>query len=101
MKFSDMIGRVLAQISSGRWIITVAATACLMKLSWTLCDLMTSGKVTLETATYVAICMSILNTIGTITVFYFNKPRTDDGGNGNGDVPVITDSTTTLPPAKP
>jgi len=92
MKISGIINRVIAQVTSGRWIITVAATVCLVKLAWTLCDLMISGKVTLETATYVAIIMSILNTIGTITVFYFNKPRSDES---NGD--IITTTTTTLP----
>lgn len=98
MKISDMIGRALCQITSGRWIITIAATICLVKMAWTLCDLMICGKVILETATYVAICMSILNTIGMVTIFYFQKPRTDDGNgdtNGNGN---LTKTTMTEPP---
>jgi hypothetical protein len=95
MKTSDIIGRVIAQVTSGRWIITVAATACLLWLTKTLCCLMEQGKIQLEPSTYIAIVMSVLNMIGTISIFYFQKPRIDES---NGD--TITTSTTTLPPLK-
>lgn len=78
-----MRDRVVGQITSGRWLLTVASAVALLKLTWTICRLMEEGKITLETATYVAICMSVLNTIGLVTVFYFNKSRENDG-NGNG-----------------
>ena len=94
MKTSDIVSRVIAQMTSGRWIITVAATVCLVWLTKTLCVLMEQGKITLENSTYVAIVMSVLNMIGTISIFYFQKPRSDEI---NGD---LTTSTTTLPPVK-
>ena len=77
MKNSDIFGRIMAQVTSGRWLITVASIYCLVVLTKTLCALMANGKVTLETATYVAIVMSILNTVGMVTVFYFQKNRPD------------------------
>ena len=85
MKAIDIFGLVMRQITSGRWIVTVAATYCLIKLTSTLCVLMAMGKIILEASTYVAIVMSILNTIGTISIFYFNKNRPTDNGNGNGN----------------
>jgi len=94
MNISEMFSRVLGQITSGRWIITIAAAYCLIILAKTLCALMLEGKMELDTATYVAIVMAILNTIGLVTVFYFNKPRANEdttingiengGNNGNG-----------------
>jgi hypothetical protein len=83
MKAIDIIGRVLAQITSGRWLITIAATYCLIVLTKTLCTLMEQGKLVLETATYVAVVMSVLNVISTISIFYFNKSRPDTNGNGD------------------
>jgi len=85
MQTSDIVGRIMSQITSGRWIITVAATFCLIKLTLTLCTLMVIGKIILETSTFVAIVMSVLNTVGMVTVFYFNKPRLNGDGNGNGN----------------
>jgi len=96
MKTSVIIARIIAKVTSGRWLITMAAVVCLIKLSWTLCDLMMRGEVKLEAATYVAIVMGILNTIGMVTVFYFQKNRTDDG---NGEM-WLTNTTTTLPPSQ-
>lgn len=93
MKTSDIFARVIAQVTSGRWIITVTAAVCLMWLTQTLCSLMGQGKIELENSTYVAIVMSVLNMIGTISIFYFQKPRSDEI---NGD--LVTTSTTTLPP---
>lgn len=86
MKISDIIGRVLSQVTSGRWLITIAATYCLITLTRTLCNLMTQGSITLESSTYVAIVMSVLNSIGMVTVFYFQKNRnTEDINVNNGD----------------
>jgi hypothetical protein len=93
MKASDILGRIIAQVSSGRWIITVTAAICLMWLTKTLCFLMEQGIIELEASTYIAIVMSVLNTISLVTVFYFQKPRADES---NGD--LITTSTTTLSP---
>ena len=94
MKITDIIGRLCRQISSGRWIITIAATYCLIKLTQTLCTLMLEGKVVLETATYVAICMSVLNTVGMVTVFYFNKNRSYEENGDNDDHDTSTSSST-------
>lgn len=108
MKAIDIIGRVLAQITSGRWLITIAATYCLIVLTKTLCTLMIAGKITMEASTYVAIVMSVLNAIGMVTVFYFQKNRDVQNGD-NGDTTTttdtditthttnVTDTTTTLP----
>jgi hypothetical protein len=93
-RWTDIISKIMAQITSGRWIITVVASYCLIKLTDTLCQLIADGKITLEAATYVAIIMAVLNTIGTIVMYYFNKNRdTQNGENGNGDT---TTTTTTL-----
>jgi hypothetical protein len=106
MKGLDILSRVLGQITSGRWLITVTAAFCLILLTKTLCTLMEQGKIVLESATYIAIVMSVLNVVSTISIFYFNKPRPD----GNGDTTTttdtdisthttnVTDTTTTLPP---
>lgn len=75
MKISNMLGRVIIQITSGRWLITFASTLCLLWLTKTLCVLMEQGKIALENSTYVAIVMSVLNMIGTISIFYFQKHR--------------------------
>jgi len=97
MKISDILGKFLAQITSGRWLITMAATYCLIKLTQTLCALMAQGLITLEAATYVAIVMSVLNTIGMVTVFYFQKSRNgEEVSNGNGEEAVTTTTTTTI-----
>jgi hypothetical protein len=96
MKGLDILSRVMGQITSGRWLITIASAWCFILLTRTLCSLMEQGKITLEASTYVAIVMSILNTVGMVTVFYFQKQRPDI--NGNGDSETIT--TTTLPPTK-
>ena len=90
-RWTDIVSKVAAQITSGRWIITIAATYCLIKLTETLCVLIKDGKITLESATYVAIIMAILNTVSSIVMFYFNKDRPTTNGNGNGDT---TDTTT-------
>lgn len=96
MKGLDILGKIMAQVTSGRWLITIAATYCLIKLTHTLCDLMSQGKINLEASTYVAIVMSVLNAIGMVTVFYFQKTRPGDGnGNGNGNGDIITDTTAT------
>jgi len=47
----------------------------------------------MEASTYVAIVMSVLNAIGMVTVFYFQKNRDSQNGD-NGD---NGDTTTTLP----
>ena len=97
-RWTEITGRIMAQITSGRWIITIAAVYCLGLLTKTLCTLMTEGKITLEASTYVAIIMSILQTVGTIVIFYFQKNRpADSGDNGNSDNSDTT-TTTTLPP---
>lgn len=102
MSVIDIVSRFLSQVTSGRWLLTLGVIYCLTKLTDTLCTLMKEGKVTLETATYVAIVMSILNTVGMVAIFYFQKTRPGDGnGNGNGDGVTditTTDTTTTLPP---
>jgi hypothetical protein len=91
MKGLDIVGRVLGQFTSGRWLVTLAAAYCFILLTRTLCWMMEQGKITLEASTYVAIVMSILNTVGMVTVFYFQKQRPDINGNGDSE-------TTTLPP---
>lgn len=90
MTGKDILQKVLAQITSGRWIVTVAATYCLIKLTQTLCDLMAQGKITLEAATYVAVIMAILNTVGLITTFYFQKNRPDPDHNGDTTTTTTT-----------
>lgn len=95
MKFMDILNRVMAQVTSGRWLITVTAAFCLVLLTKTLCALMIEGKVLLESSTYVAIVMSILNVIGTISVFYFQKPRIAEDSNGETTTTVSDSSTTT------
>ena len=99
MTWMDIWGKFISQVTSGRWLITIGAIYCLIALTKTLCALMIEGKVTLESSTYVAIVMSVLNSIGMVTVFYFQKPRIADDGNGNGDT-TTTDTTTTLLPTK-
>lgn len=90
--------RVMAQITSGRWIITVAATYCLIKLTNTLCCLMEQGEIVLEAATYVAIIMAVLNTVGMIVTFYFQKPRiAEDNDKENGEEGITTTTTTLMP----
>ena len=93
-RWTDIISKVMSQVTSGRWIITIVASYCLVKLTDTLCKLIESGKITLEAATYVAIIMAVLNTIGTIVMYYFNKTRPTD--NGNADDGLTTTTTTTL-----
>jgi Na+/phosphate symporter len=90
----DIFIRVIRQVTSGRWIITMAGAFCLIILTKTLCALMIAGKITLETSTSVAVIMSILNLVGTVSIFYFNKDRTTLDDNGNDET---TTTTTTLP----
>jgi len=97
MKFEDIFGIIVKQITSGRWLITMASAWCFIMLTRTLCNLMEQGKITLEASTYVAIVMSILNTIAAISMFYFQKNRDNNGNGDNGDT---TTTTTTLPPIK-
>ncbi len=96
-QWTVICSRFLSQITSGRWLITLAAIYCLIRLTDTLCKLIESGKITLEAATYVAIIMAVLNTVGIIVTFYFNKIRPTDNGNGdsNGDSNGDTTTTTT------
>jgi len=98
MTGKDILQKLLAQITSGRWIVTVVAAICFVLLTHTLCTLMMAGKVVLEAATYVAIIMAVLNTISMVVTFYFQKNRPDDNGNGNGD--TTTTTTTTMIPTK-
>ena len=94
-RWTDIVSKVMAQVFSGRWLITVAAIYCLSLLAKTLCILMEQGKITLEASTYVAIVMSILNTVSTIVIFYFQKNRSVDNSNGNGDTNGDNGSATT------
>jgi hypothetical protein len=82
-RWTNLAGKVTKQVTSGRWILTIASTYCLILLTQTLCKLMETGKITLEAATYVAIIMAVLNTISSIVMFYFNKNRPTDDGNSN------------------
>ena len=109
MKGLDILSRVLGQVTSGRWLITVTAAFCLILLTKTLCTLMEQGKIVLESATYIAIVMSVLNVVSTISIFYFNRPRPaeDNGGTTtttDTDISThttnVTDTTTTLPGIK-
>lgn len=108
--WTDIFNKVFTQIFSGRWLITVGAIYCLVKLTATLCEQIKADKIIMEASTWVAIIMAILNTVASIVMFYFSKNRPQDAlsGNvnvsGNGDVAIdvppttITDTTTTLPP---
>jgi len=99
MVIMDILNRLLAKISSGRWIITVVSIYCLLTLTKTVCSLMESGQIVFESSTYIAIIMSVLNTVGLITAFYFNKSRPTDTVNCNaGCNSIYTTTTTTLPP---
>jgi len=95
MTGKNILQRLLAQITSGRWIVTVVAAACLIMLTHTLCSLMIAGKIVLEAATYVAIIMAVLNTVQMVVTFYFQKNRPDDNGYDNSD--TTTTTTTTIP----
>ena len=97
MKISNIFGRVITKITSGRWLVTMAATICLVMLTKTLCWLMVQGKITLEASTYVAVVMSVLNTIGAITMFYFQRDRNYNKLIDNSDLTLTTTTTTLLP----
>ena len=53
-RWTDIISQIMAQVFSGRWLITMAAIYCLSLLAKTLCALMEQGKISLEASTYVA-----------------------------------------------
>lgn len=90
MTSKDILQKLLAQITSGRWIVTVVAAACFVMLTHTLCSLMIAGKIVLEAATYITVVMAILNTISMVTVFYFQKNRPDPDNNGDTTTTTTT-----------
>jgi hypothetical protein len=81
MKKSD---RVVGQLSSGRWILTIIAGGCLLLLTFTDCKSVLQGKpppISVE---------AIFSIITMVFVSYFNKPKEngDSQDNGNDNPPV-------------
>lgn len=91
MKKSD---RVVSQMSSGRWILTVLAGAAFFVFSIAIAYVIVKQRIEFKPETLVAMFSALLLVVQSVYHLYFNKDGNGDSQDGGNDSPPPT------PPAK-
>lgn len=83
LKDTGSISKVLSQVTSARWILTVMAGAAFLLFSIAVFSALIAQKAKVEQETLVAIFGSLLLVIQGVYKDYFNRSREDNKPGGN------------------